>query len=73
MKRKIAVFLLCLLLCGCTAVQDETRTPERKAENQSEAAVVPLVPKLSEIPTTHEPRHTNPIPEATELQAETEP
>ena len=49
MKRKIAVFLLCLLLCGCTAVQEGTRTPERKAENQSEAAVVPLVPKLSEI------------------------
>ena len=72
MKRKIAVFLLCLLLCGCTAVQEGTRTPERKAENQSEAAVVPLVPKLSEIPTTHEPRHTNPIPEATEPQAETE-
>lgn len=73
MKRKIAVFLLCLLLCGCTAVQDETRAPERKAENQSEVAAAPLVPKLSEIPTTHEPRHTNPIPEATELQAETEP
>lgn len=73
MKQKIAVFLLCLLLCGCTAVQDETRAPERKAENQSEVAAAPLVPKLSEIPTTHEPRHTNPIPEATELQAETEP
>ena len=73
MKQKIAVFLLCLLLCGCTAVQEGTRTPERKAENQSEAAVVPLVPKLSEVPTTHEPQHTNPIPEATELQAETEP
>ena len=72
MKRKIAVFLLCLLLCGCTAVQDETRAPERKAENQSEVAAAPLVPKLSEIPTTHEPRHTNPTPEATELQAETE-
>ena len=73
MKQKIAVFLLCLLLCGCTAVQEGTRTPERKAENQSEVAAAPLVPKLSEIPTTHEPRHTNPIPEATELQAETEP
>lgn len=73
MKRKIAVFLLCLLLCGCTAARGETRTPERKAENQSEAAVVPLVPKLSEVPTTHEPRHTNPTPEATEPQAETEP
>ena len=72
MKRKIAIFLLCLLLCGCTAVQEGTRTPERKAENQSEAAVVPLVPKLSEVPTTHEPQHTNPIPEATEPQAETE-
>ena len=76
MKRKIAVFLLCLLLCGCTAAPDaaqvETRTPERKAENQSEAAA-PLVPKLSEVPTTREPRHTNPTPEATELQAETEP
>ena len=73
MKRKIAMFLLCLLLCGCTAARGETRTPESKVGNQSEAAVVPLVPKLSEIPTTHEPRHTNPIPEATELQAETEP
>lgn len=73
MKRKIAVFLLCLLLCGCTAVQEGTRTPERKAENQSEAAVVPLVPKLSEVPTTHEPQHTNPTSEATEPQAETEP
>lgn len=73
MKRKIAVFLLCLLLCGCTAVQEGTRTPERKAENQSEAAVVPLVPKLSEIPTAREPQHTNPTPEATEPQAETEP
>ena len=73
MKQKIAVFLLCLLLCGCTAVQEGTRTPERKAENQSEAAVVPLVPKLSEVPTTHEPQHTNPTSEATEPQAETEP
>ena len=73
MKRKIAIFLLCLLLCGCTAARGETRTPESKVGNQSEAAVVPLVPKLSEIPTTHEPRHTNPIPEATEPQAETEP
>ena len=76
MKRKIAVFLLCLLLCGCTAapsaVQDETRAPERKAENQSKVAAAPLVPKLSEIPTTHEPRHTNPTSEATEPQAETE-
>lgn len=72
MKRKIAVFLLCLLLCGCTAVQKGTRTPERKAENQSEAAVVPLMPKLSEVPTTHEPQHTNPTSEATEPQAETE-
>ena len=73
MKQKIAVFLLCLLLCGCTAVQEGTRTPERKAENQSEVAAAPLVPKLSETPTTHEPQHTNPNPEATELQAETEP
>ena len=72
MKRRIAVFLLCLLLCGCAAVQDETRAPERKAENQSEVAAAPLVPKLSEIPTTHEPRHTNPIPEATDPEA-TEP
>ena len=72
MKRKIAVFLLCLLLCGCSAAQDETRAPERKAENQSEVAAAPLVPELSEVPTTHEPRHTNPIPEATEPQAETE-
>jgi len=72
MKRKITIFLLCLLLYGCTAVQEGTRTPERKAENQSEAAVVPLVQKLSEVPTTHEPQHTNPNPEATEPQAETE-
>ena len=64
MKQKIAVFLLCLLLCGCTAAQDEIRTPEIQMESQTE---------LSKIPTTHEPRHTNPIPEATELQAETEP
>lgn len=73
MKRKITIFLLCLLLYGCTAVQEGTRTPERKAENQSEAAVVPLVQKLSEVPTTHEPQHTNPTPEATEPQDETEP
>ena len=72
MKRKIAVILLCLLLCGCTAVRDETRTPECKAGDQSEVAA-PLVPKLSEVPTTREPRHTNPTPEATEPQAETEP
>ena len=64
MKRKIAIFLLCLLLCGCTAVQDETRAPEMRQERQMEP---------SKTPTTHEPRHTNPIPEATELQAETEP
>ena len=64
MKRKIAIFLLCLLLCGCTAVQDETRAPEMRQERQTEP---------SKTPTTHEPRHTNPIPEATELQAETEP
>lgn len=73
MKRKIAIFLLCLLLCGCTAVQEGTRTPERKAENQSEVAAAPLLPKLSEVPTTHEPQHTNPTSEATEPQAETEP
>ena len=67
MKRKITVFLLCLLLCGCTAVpssvQDETRAPEMRQERQTEP---------SKTPTTHEPRHTNPIPEATEPQAETE-
>lgn len=67
MKRKIAVFLLCLLLCGCTAapsaVQDETRAPEMRQERQTEP---------SKTPTTHELRHTNPIPEATEPQAETE-
>ena len=68
MKRKIAIFLLCLLLCGCTAapsaVQDETRAPEMRQERQTEP---------SKTPTTHELRHTNPIPEATEPQAETEP
>ena len=68
MKRKIAIFLLCLLLCGCTAapsaVQDETRAPEMRQERQTEP---------SKTPTTHEPQHTNPNPEATELQAETEP
>ena len=67
MKRKIAIFLLCLLLCGCTAapsaVQDETRAPEMRQERQTEP---------SKTPTTHEPQHTNPNPEATELQAETE-
>ena len=67
MKRKIAVFLLCLLLCGCTAAPDaaqvETRTPEMRQERQTEP---------SKTPTTHEPQHTNPNPEATELQAETE-
>lgn len=67
MKRKITVFLLCLLLCGCTAVpssvQDETRAPEMRQERQTEP---------SKTPTTHELRHTNPIPEATEPQAETE-
>lgn len=67
MKRKIAVFLLCLLLCGCTAAPDaaqvETRTPEIQPESQTE---------LSKTPTMHEPRHTNPNPEATEPQAETE-
>lgn len=64
MKRKIAMFLLCLLLCGCAAVQDETRTPETQTESQTEP---------SKTPTTREPRHTNPTPEATEPQAETEP
>ena len=36
MKRRIVIFLLCLLLCGCTAapsaVQDETRTSETRTE-----------------------------------------
>ena len=73
MKRRIAVFLLCLLLCGCAAAQEETRTPESKTGDQSEAAAAPLVPELSEITATHEPQHTNPTPEATEPQAETEP
>ena len=73
MKRKIAAFLLCLLLCGCAATREELRTPESKAENQSEVAAAPLVPKLSEVPTTHEPQRTNPTPEAPEPQTETEP
>ena len=64
MKRKIAVFLLCLLLCGCTAAREELRMPETQAENQAEP---------SKTPATHEPQHTNPTPEATELQAEAEP
>ena len=68
MKQKIAIFLLCLLLCGCTAVpssvQDETRAPEMRQERQTEP---------SKTPTTHEPRHTNPIPEATEPQMSTLP
>lgn len=64
MKRKIAMFLLCLLLCGCTAAQEETRTPETQTESQTEP---------SKTPATHEPQHTNPTPEATEPQAETEP
>ena len=64
MKRKIAMFLLCLLLCGCTAAREELRMPETQAENQAEP---------SKTPATREPRHTNPTPEATELQAEAEP
>ena len=64
MKRRIAMFLLCLLLCGCAAAQEETRMPETQAENQAEP---------SKTPATREPRHTNPTPEATELQAEAEP
>lgn len=68
MKQKNAIFLLCLLLCGCTAAPDaaqvETRAPEMRQERQTEP---------SKTPTTHEPQHTNPNPEATELQAETEP
>ncbi len=73
MKRKIAIFLLCLLLCGCTAVQDETRTPEIQTESQTERITTQPVKAPSEAAKVQESQQAIMTQAPTEAQTSTSP
>ena len=73
MKRRIAVFLLCLLLCGCTAVRDETRTPETQTESQTERITTQPVKVPSEAAQVQESQQAIMTQVPTESQASTSP
>lgn len=77
MKRKIAMFLLCLLLCGCTAVpsavQDEARTPETQTENQTERITTQPVKAPSKTTQEQESQQAIMTQVPTESQTSTSP
>ena len=73
MKRKIAIFLLCLLLCGCTAVRDELRMPETQAENQTERITTQPVKASSKMTQEQESQQAIMTQVPTESQTSTSP
>ena len=77
MKRKIAMFLLCLLLCGCTAVpsavQEERRTPEIQTESQTERITTQPVKAPSEAAQVQESQQAIMTQTSTEAQTSTSP
>ena len=77
MKRKIAVFLLCLLLCGCTAAPDaaqvETRTPETQTESQTERITTQPVKAPSEAAQVQASQQAIMTQAPTEAQTSTSP
>ena len=77
MKRKIAVFLLCLLLCGCTAAPDaaqvETRTPETQTESQTERITTQPVKASSKMTQEQESQQAIMTQTSTEAQTSTSP
>lgn len=77
MKRKIAIFLLCLLLCGCTAVPDaaqvETRTPETQTESQTERITTQPVKAPSEAAQVQASQQAIMTQAPTEAQTSTSP
>ena len=77
MKRKIAVFLLCLLLCGCTAAPDaaqvETRTPETQTESQTERITTQSVKAPSEAAQVQASQQAIMTQAPTEAQTSTSP
>ena len=77
MKRKIAVFLLCLLLCGCTAATDaaqvETRTPETQTESQTERIPTQPVKAPSEAAQVQASQQAIMTQAPTEAQTSTSP
>ena len=77
MKRKITIFLLCLLLCGCTAVpsavQEERRTPEIQTESQTERITTQPVKAPSEAAQVQESQQAIMTQTSTEAQTSTSP
>ncbi len=73
MKRRIAVFLLCLLLCGCTAAQDEARTLETQTESQTERITTQSVKAPSKTTQVQESQQAIMTQVPTESQASTSP
>ena len=77
MKQKIAVILLCLLLCGCTAVpsavQEERRTPEIQTESQTERITTQPVKAPSEAAQVQESQQAIMTQAPTEAQTSTSP
>ena len=73
MKRKIAIFLLCLLLCGCTAVRDELRMPETQTESQTERITTQPVKASSKMTQEQESQQAIMTQVPTESQTSTSP
>ena len=77
MKRKIAIFLLCLLLCGCSAAPDaaqvETRTPETQTESQTERITTQSVKAPSEAAQVQASQQAIMTQAPTEAQTSTSP